>query len=59
MLMLDIFTWIRFGVWIVIGIVIYFGYGIRNSNEKLLHNVEKSVETIATELTETNHNEIK
>lgn len=34
MIMLDIMTWIRFGVWIIIGLVMYFSYGIRYSKEK-------------------------
>ncbi|KAF2882608.1 hypothetical protein ILUMI_23576 [Ignelater luminosus] len=33
MCMLDGDTWWRFGVWIVIGLVIYFGYGLWHSKE--------------------------
>jgi APA family basic amino acid/polyamine antiporter len=28
---LPIMTWIRFGVWLVIGLVLYFFYGYRHS----------------------------
>ncbi|XP_008548797.1 cationic amino acid transporter 2 [Microplitis demolitor] len=31
MLQLDVFTWIRFAVWMVIGFCIYFFYGMKNS----------------------------
>lgn len=31
MMMLDVMTWVRFGVWITIGLSIYFAYGIRKS----------------------------
>lgn len=33
MFQLDVNTWIRFGVWVFIGYVIYFTYGIKNSTE--------------------------
>lgn len=31
---LDLFTWIRFIVWIGVGLIIYFAYGLWNSNER-------------------------
>ncbi|XP_055311081.1 cationic amino acid transporter 2 [Sitodiplosis mosellana] len=34
MMMLDIMTWVRFGIWIALGLVIYFSYGLWNSVER-------------------------
>lgn len=33
MFQLDLFTWVRFLIWIAIGYIIYFAYGIRNSSQ--------------------------
>ena len=35
MMKLSIATWIRFFIWLFIGLLIYFFYGIRNSSENL------------------------
>uniref|UniRef100_A0A8D0G6K3 Solute carrier family 7 member 3 n=1 Tax=Sphenodon punctatus TaxID=8508 RepID=A0A8D0G6K3_SPHPU len=34
MMQLDVGTWVRFAIWMVIGFSIYFGYGIWNSSEE-------------------------
>ena len=41
MLKLSAQTWVRFGVWMAAGLVIYATYGWRNSTEEYRHNGQK------------------
>ena len=34
-MVLPVATWIRFGVWLAIGFLMYFSYGVRNSSENV------------------------
>ncbi|NWU88654.1 CTR3 protein, partial [Upupa epops] len=47
MVQLSAGTWVRFAIWMIVGFIIYFGYGIRNSVEG--NNVEPST-TVGTPL---------
>ena len=42
MLNLDGWTWIRFGIWMLIGLVVYFAYSMRNSRLARGESIEKA-----------------
>ena len=49
MFQLDVFTWIRFLVWLVIGYIIYFSYGIHNSQHGIIAE-KNTILTLTTNL---------
>lgn len=44
MLMLDPGTWIRFGIWMLVGFIVYFGYSISHSEEGKSCKVQRNFE---------------
>jgi basic amino acid/polyamine antiporter, APA family len=42
MLVLDVHTWIRFIVWMLLGMIIYLLYGLRHSEVKKRRTTQKS-----------------
>lgn len=44
MMMLDVMTWVRFAVWVIIGLSIYFAYGIRKSVVRANVEYKKAVD---------------
>ncbi|XP_025836184.1 cationic amino acid transporter 2 isoform X1 [Agrilus planipennis] len=53
MVQLDLQTWIRFAVWLLIGFVIYFGYGITHSTEREIHELSEKKNSFAISANET------
>ncbi|XP_008204617.1 cationic amino acid transporter 3 isoform X1 [Nasonia vitripennis] len=43
MMMLDVMTWVRFGIWMIVGLGIYFFYGVWNSTIRTTRNSAKNV----------------
>ncbi|XP_055384352.1 high affinity cationic amino acid transporter 1 [Condylostylus longicornis] len=40
MLQLDMYTWIRFGIWMIIGLLLYSNYGIKNSYQQVYRELK-------------------
>lgn len=63
MIKLDIMTWIRFSIWIAIGLVIFFSYSLRNSRlrsrkeMKTLTNSESRERSTANSISSLQHDE--
>lgn len=49
MMMLDIMTWLRFVVWLVLGLAIYLSYGVWNSKEGRHRRKKADVNNIQNE----------
>lgn len=41
MLFLPLVTWAQFGIWLLVGLLIFFGYGIKHSQIRLKHTAAK------------------
>jgi hypothetical protein len=50
MTQLQPFTWKMYAIWTAIGLIIYFGYGYRHSNEKINKYTKKPNVAIYTRL---------